>query len=86
MSRHMIFSLDVNLADGMQTVELGHLLAGEGVDVVFMSGFNPEDMARATRGFEFMEKPVSLPRLKAALQRAILRAPVIQPRLDRRAS
>ena len=76
--------LDVNLADGMQTVSLGHSLASEGIRVVFMSGFNPEDMARATRGYEFMEKPISLSRLKATLQRAILRAPVVQSVEQRR--
>ena len=68
--------LDVNMADGMQTVGLGRSLAANGVKVLFMSGFNPEEMARATRGFEFVEKPLSLPRLKAALQRAFLRTPV----------
>lgn len=67
--------LDVNLLGGETTIELGWSLSSDGVPVVFFSGFNAEDMARATRGHEFMEKPISLPRLKAALQRAILRTP-----------
>ncbi len=68
--------LDVNLGGGVQTVDLGRALAKKGVRILFMSGFNAEDMARATRGFEFVEKPLSLPRLKAALQRAFVRRPV----------
>ncbi len=68
--------LDVNLRDGLQTVGLGRNLAKQGVRVLFMSGFNAEEMSRATRGFEFVEKPLSLSRLKAALMRAFVRAPV----------
>ena len=68
--------LDVNLRDGFQTVVLGRELAQQGIRVLFMSGFNAEDMSRATRGFEFIEKPLSLSRLKAALQRAFVRTPV----------
>lgn len=71
--------LDVNLANGMQTIDLGRSLAKRGVRILFMSGFNAEDMARATRGFEFVEKPLSLPRLKAALQRAFVRRPATMP-------
>lgn len=67
--------LDVNLRDGLQTVGLGRNLAKQGVRVLFMSGFNAEEMARATRGFEFVEKPLSLSRLKAALMRAFVRTP-----------
>lgn len=67
--------LDVNLAAGENTIEMGWALTGDNIPVVFFSGFNPEDMARLTRGHEFMEKPISLPRLKAALHRAMLRAP-----------
>lgn len=67
--------LDVNLLAGETTIELGWTLSAESVPVVFFSGFNADEMARLTRGHEFMEKPISLPRLKAALQRAILRAP-----------
>ena len=70
--------LDVNMADGMQTVGLGRALAANGIRVLFMSGFNPEEMARATRGFEFVEKPLSLPRLKAALHRAFVRTPAVE--------
>ncbi len=66
--------LDINLLAGETTFELGWSLSAEGVAVVFFfSGFNAQEMAHATRGYEFMEKPISLPRLKAALQRAILR-------------
>ncbi|MCV6593195.1 MAG: response regulator [Silicimonas sp.] len=65
--------LGVNLGSGIQTVQLGRDLARRGVCTLFMSGFNAEDMARATRGFEFLEKPLSLPRLKSALNRAFLR-------------
>ena len=71
--------LDVNLSEGLQTVALGHALSAQGVRVLFMSGFNAVEMARATRGFEFIEKPISLTRLKAALQRAILRTPAVRP-------
>lgn len=67
--------LDVNLLAGEKTIELGWALSGDGVPVVFISGFNADDMARMTRGHEFMEKPISPSRLKAALHRAILRAP-----------
>ena len=72
--------LEVNLPNGTQAVQFGRCLSAKGVRIVFMSGFNPKDTARATRGFEFIEKPVSLSRLKAALQRAILRAPADTPR------
>ena len=68
--------LDVNLEGGTNTIELGRGLARKGVRVLFMSGFNGEEMSRATRGFEFVEKPLSLPRLKAALQRAFVRRPI----------
>lgn len=68
--------LDVKLAKGARTVELGRTLARSGVRVVFMSGFNPVEMAQATRGFEFIEKPISLSRLKATLQRAVIREPL----------
>ncbi len=67
--------LDVNLQHGETTVDLGWDLARNGLPVVFFSGFNYEAMSRLTRGFELLEKPVSLPRLKAAILRAILRAP-----------
>ncbi|MEM8802410.1 MAG: response regulator [Pseudomonadota bacterium] len=67
--------LDVNLAAGETTIELGWALSGDNIPVVFISGFNAEDMARLTRGHEFMEKPISLSRLKRALHRAMLRAP-----------
>jgi DNA-binding response OmpR family regulator len=66
--------LDVNLKDGETTIEFGWALAGDAIPVVFYSGYNAETMLLATRGQEFMEKPVSLPRLKASLLRAILRA------------
>lgn len=74
--------LDVNLGQGEQTIELGRALARKGVRILFMSGFNAKDMARATRGFEFVEKPLSLPRLKAALQRAFVRRPVFGHRTE----
>lgn len=68
--------LDVKLAKGARTLELGRALSKQGVRVVFMSGFNRIEMARATQGFEFIEKPISLSRLKATLQRAVIRAPL----------
>ena len=67
--------LDVKLAKGVRTIDLGRSLSKAGVRVVFMSGFNRMDMIQLTTGFEFIEKPISLPRLKAALQRAIIRQP-----------
>lgn len=67
--------LDVKLAKGARTIELGRSLSKAEVRVVFMSGFNRIDMAQATIGFEFIEKPISLSRLKATLQRAIIREP-----------
>ncbi len=74
--------LDVNLGGGIKTVELGRHLAKKGVRILFMSAFNAEEMAMATRGFEFVEKPLSLPRLKAALQRAFVRRPMISRKPD----
>ena len=68
--------LDVKLAKGARTIELGRALSAQGVRVVFMSGFNRVEMARATQGFEFIEKPISLSRLKATLQRAVIRGPL----------
>lgn len=68
--------LDVKLAKGARTIELGRALSEQGVRVVFMSGFNRIEMARATQGFEFIEKPISLSRLKATLQRAVIRGPL----------
>ena len=67
--------LDVNLLGDETTVELGWSLAADGVPIVFFSGFNADEMVRLTRGHEFMEKPISLSRLKAALHRAALRIP-----------
>lgn len=67
--------LDVQLSENDDSIDLGKGLAEQGVRVIFMSGYNREDMAIRTRGFEFVEKPLSLPRLKAALQRALLRNP-----------
>ncbi|NNE87377.1 MAG: response regulator [Silicimonas sp.] len=69
--------LDVKLAKGARTIELGRALSALGIRVVFMSGFNRIDMARATQGFEFIEKPISLSRLKATLQRAVIREPFV---------
>ena len=69
--------LDVNLQFGETTVDLGWSLTASQIPVVFFSGFNFEDMARATFGHELLEKPISLPRLKAAMLRAILRAPYL---------
>lgn len=68
--------LDVKLAKGARTVDLGRSLTRSGIRVVFMSGFNRMDMMRATVGFEFIEKPISPSRLKATLQRAIIREPM----------
>ncbi len=75
--------LDVNLRKGETTIELGWSLSAENVPVVFFSGFNAQEMAHATRGHEFMEKPVSLPRLKASMLRAMLRAPSFAPTMAR---
>ena len=69
--------LDINLAQGERTLELGWSLSASLLPVVFFSGFNLEEMARLTRGHEVLEKPVSLPRLKAAMQRAVLRRQVL---------
>jgi DNA-binding response OmpR family regulator len=76
--------LDVNLRHGETTIELGWDLSADGIPIVFFSGFSPEDMARATRGHEFMEKPISLSRLKASLQRAVLRAPSLAHTFSKR--
>ncbi len=75
--------LDVNLRKGETTIELGWSLSAENVPVVFFSGFNAQEMAHAPRGYAFMEKPVSLPRLKAAMLRAMLRAPSLAPTMAR---
>lgn len=68
--------LDVKLAKGARSLDLGRNLAASGVRVVFMSGFNRAEMALATIGFEFIEKPISLSRLIATLQRAVIREPL----------
>lgn len=65
--------LDVNLPNGATTIELGGELSERGVSVVFFSGFSVADADDLTRHHEFLEKPLSVPRLKAAMQRAILR-------------
>lgn len=65
--------LNVDPGDGLQSVLLGRRLAQRGTRVLFMSALTGEHMARATRGFECLEKPLSLSRLKAALHRARLR-------------
>lgn len=71
--------LDVNLAGCETTIELGWSLSADHIPVVFFSGYNAQDMAAVTRGHEFLEKPISIPRLKAAIHRAILRAPTLAP-------
>lgn len=70
--------LDVKLAKGARTIDLGRKLSKSDVRVVFMSGFNRVEMTQATLGFEFIEKPISLSRLKATLHRAIIREPLQQ--------
>lgn len=67
--------LDVNMRTGETTIALGWALTAENIPTVFFSGLNPQDMARMTQGHEFMEKPISPSRLRAALHRAMLRAP-----------
>lgn len=68
--------LDVKLAKGARTIELGQSLAKSGTRVVFLSGLDRVEMAHALFGFEFIEKPISLSRLKATLQRAVIRDPL----------
>ncbi|MGR3511452.1 MAG: response regulator [Paracoccaceae bacterium] len=66
--------LDVNLPNGATTTDLGAELSERGVSIVFFSGFSVADADGLTRHHEFLEKPLSVPRLKAAMQRALLRA------------
>ncbi|MEL7150434.1 MAG: response regulator [Pseudomonadota bacterium] len=66
--------LDVNLADGETTIELGHELSSKSVPVVFFSGFSVDESAVLAASHDFLEKPLSVPRIKAALQRALLRS------------
>ena len=66
--------VNVNLNEGFGFVELGRTVATRGIPVLFMSALNLKETAMATRGFELVEKPLSLPRLKAALHRTMLRA------------
>lgn len=68
--------MNVTLKDGLKLVSLGRAFAKRGIPVLFMSGLNIEETALVTRGFEHVEKPLSLPRLKAALQRTFVRANV----------
>ena len=86
LERHTVDAavLDVNLLGNETTIELGWSLTAENVPVVFFSGFNADEMARLTRGHEFMEKPISLSRLKAALQRAMLRVPAQAQSFERK--
>ncbi|MEO9823446.1 MAG: response regulator [Paracoccaceae bacterium] len=70
--------LNVKLAKGGRTNELGRRLAASGARVVFLSEFKCMDIAYATLGFEFIEKPISLSRLKATLHRAVIRDPLRQ--------
>ncbi|MCG6882956.1 MAG: response regulator [Silicimonas sp.] len=71
--------LDVNLSNEETTIELGWSLSGDQVPVVFYSGMNAGEMKKKARGHEFIVKPLSLPRLKAAIHRAVLRAPTRKP-------
>ena len=66
--------LDVNLPDNETTVEFGKSLADAQIPIVFFSGYNVDDMSKMAEGHEFLEKPLSVPRLKAGLQRAMLRS------------
>ncbi len=71
--------LDVNLPKGETTIELGLSLARDEVPVVYFSGVSATDIERLSRKFEFLEKPLSVPRLKASMQRAMLRATSLAP-------
>lgn len=76
--------LDVKLQDGETSFELGLSLSNDNVPVVFFSGYTAETVAKIIKGREFMEKPVSLPRLKAALMRAILKATPVERAVTRK--
>ena len=68
--------LDVKPAKGTRIFDLGKSLAKSGARVVFMTGHERLEMAQATVGVEFIEKPISPSRLKATLHRAIIREPL----------
>lgn len=70
--------LDVNLPNGETTSELGKNLAAENVPVVFFSGYNVDSVVRKASAHEFLQKPLSLPRLKASMHRAVVRASGVQ--------
>ncbi|MEM7718224.1 MAG: response regulator [Pseudomonadota bacterium] len=70
--------LDVNLPNGDTTAELGKCLAAENVPVVFFSGYSASELVRKAAKHEFLEKPLSLPRLKASMHRAVVRASSLQ--------
>ncbi len=76
--------LDVNLPDGETTIDLGLRLSRDEVPVVYFSGVSATDIERLSRSFEFLEKPLSVPRLKASMQRAMLRASSLAPSRDRK--
>lgn len=65
--------LDVNLARGDTTKDLGAGLASRSVAVVFFSGISAADSVSLSTRHEFIEKPLSVSRLKTAIQRALLR-------------
>ena len=67
--------LNATLPNDGTTIELGWSLSSDGVAVVFYSGMYLDEVMLRARGQEFLERPLSLPRIKAAMQRAILRAP-----------
>lgn len=66
--------LDVNLRDGQTSVSFGLELSSNNVPVVFISGVSTLETKELAGQFEFLEKPLSVPRLKAAMHRAVLRA------------
>ena len=65
--------LDVNLPNGETTTEIGARFTAQSTAVVFFSGLDVSHILRVSRNHEFLEKPFSVPRLKASMLRAILR-------------
>ena len=76
--------LDVNLPEGETTIDLGLALSRDAVPVVYFSGVSAPEVEGLSRSFEFLEKPLSVPRLKASMQRAILRVPALSPRAPKK--
>lgn len=61
--------LDVNLGGGDMSLDLGRQLIAQGVQVVFATGYNSDEMEAEHPDLVFIEKPLTMEAVSAAVGR-----------------